>query len=453
MWQRRDNLHGASIRATCVKYPILTQEFSYDTDGKITSGKGFMMDLLKMLENNVNMTATLGFSIDGQFGAKTKNGSFNGMVGMLTRNETDVVVTSLTYTRERNHVIDYTKPIFPKDSVTLYAPLGKGEGLNYSAFVNTFPINVWILIAASFLILSIAFYIISISEINHFHEDTDSESFGLLNSMALSVILAIQLSYNAVVKSISARIMYLSGSFMAYVLFSYYEAVLTAELTTVGAKFNIRNFQDVMKYEYNVIVRHSSSNHEILRSAEEGTAMHNVYYNNMHDNPDQFVTSNEEGVKKIFSQEKTLFFGPEIAMLGVAHRLKKLRFEMKIEIKYFIQSNLISHFCYYHRIDEQFNSQTGWGIQANSEYAELLNHWLHKFDESGARDRIWRNWTYQATEEFGVEDAIVLGYNELTFVFLWIMGGVCISLIFFLGETILHKVRPKTMELQLFNRM
>ena len=337
MWQRRDNLHGASIRATCVKYPILTQEFSYDTDGKITSGKGFMMDLLKMLENNVNMTATLGFSIDGQFGAKTKNGSFNGMVGMLTRNETDVVVASLTYTNERNNVIDYTKPIFPKDSVTLYAPLGKGEGLNYSAFVNTFPINVWILIAASFLILSIAFYIISISEINHFHEDTDSESFGLLNSMALSVILAIQLSYNAVVKSISARIMYLSGSFMAYVLFSYYEAVLTAELTTVGAKFNIRNFQDVMKYEYNVIVRHSSSNHEILRSAEEGTAMHNVYYNNMHDNPDQFVTSNEEGVKKIFSQEKTLFFGPEIAMLGVAHRLKKLRFEMKIEIKYFIQ--------------------------------------------------------------------------------------------------------------------
>ena len=447
MWQRRDNLHGASIRATCVKYPILTQEFSYDTDGKITSGKGFMMDLLKMLENNVNMTATLGFSIDGQFGAKTKNGSFNGMVGMLTRNETDVVVTSLTYTRERNHVIDYTKPIFPKDSVTLHAPLGKGEGLNYSAFVDTFPIFVWILIAASFLILAIVFYIISATDINHFHEDSDSEPFGLLNSIALSVILAIQLSYNVVLKSTSARIIYLSGSIMAYVLFSNYEAGLTAELTTVGAKLNIRNFQDVLNNEYNVIVLHSSSNHEILRSAEEGTAMHNVYYSNMHDYPDQFVTSNKDGVKEIFRREKTLFFGPEIAMLGVAHRLRKLRYEMNSEVKYFInKSNLNTNISYFHRIDEQFNSQTGWGIQANSEYAELLNHWLHKFDESGTRDRIWRNWTYQATEEFGVEDAIVLGYNEVTFVFLWIMGGVVISLIFFLGETIFHKVRPLTVE-------
>ena len=44
-----------------------------------------------------------------------------------------------------------------------------------------------------------------------------------------------------------------------------------------------------------------------------------------------------------------------------------------------------------------------------------------------------------------MEDAIVLGYNEVTFVFLWIMGGVVISLIFFLGETIFHKVRPMTM--------
>ena len=92
MWQRRDNLHGANIRATLVNYPILTQEFSYDTDGKIVSGKGFLMELLKLLEKDVNMTASLSFSIDGKFGAKTKNGSFNGMVGMLTRNETDVVV-------------------------------------------------------------------------------------------------------------------------------------------------------------------------------------------------------------------------------------------------------------------------------------------------------------------------------------------------------------------------
>ena len=101
MWHRRDNLHGAIVRATCVKYPILTPEFYLDSDGDILGGRGFMMDLLQLLEKNVNLTASLSFSIDGQNGGKTKNGSFNGMVGMLTRNETDVVVTSLTYTLGR----------------------------------------------------------------------------------------------------------------------------------------------------------------------------------------------------------------------------------------------------------------------------------------------------------------------------------------------------------------
>ena len=299
--------------------------------------RNLVYDLLTHpVEKNVNMTTSLSISVDGKNGGKTKNGTFNGMVGMLTRNETDVVVTSLTYTWERNQVIDYTKPIFPKDSVTLFAPLGKGEGLNYSGFVNTFPVNVWILTSASLLAIAIAFYIISSSRTNHFHNDWDPESFGLLNSVALSVILAMQLSYNVIVTSTSARIIYLSGSIMAYILFSYYESDLTAQLTTVSAKINIRNFQDIINKKYNVIVLYSSSNHEILRNAEEGTAMQKVYYNTIHDNPDQFVTSISDGVNEMFSREKTLYYGPEISMLGEAHHLQKLREEVNRQDKIYI---------------------------------------------------------------------------------------------------------------------
>ena len=95
----------------------------------------------------------------------------------------------------------------------------------------------------------------------------------------------------------------------------------------------------------------------------------------------------------------------------------------------------------HNRLDEQINAQTGWGIQENSEYSELLNHWLTKFDESGVRGRLWRNWTYKATEEFWAEDPIVLGFNELNFVFWLIFGGIVISIIFFTWEMIVHKMR------------
>ena len=36
------------------------------------------------------------------------------MVGMLLRNETDVVVAGLTYTKGRFAAIDYTVPVFPR---------------------------------------------------------------------------------------------------------------------------------------------------------------------------------------------------------------------------------------------------------------------------------------------------------------------------------------------------
>ena len=48
------------------------------------------------------------------FIGKTKNGTWNGMVGMLLRNETDVVVAGLTYTKGRFAAIDYTVPVFPR---------------------------------------------------------------------------------------------------------------------------------------------------------------------------------------------------------------------------------------------------------------------------------------------------------------------------------------------------
>ena len=73
----------------------------------------------------------------------------------------------------------------------------------------------------------------------------------------------------------------------------------------------------------------------------------------------------------------------------------------------------------------------------------MLNHWLHKLDESGTRERLWTKWTYKATEDFGVEDAIELGFNEITFVFLWILGGIVLALVFFLVEKCAFKVMPR----------
>ena len=50
-----------------------------------------MIDMLEMLEKDVNMTAAMSLTVDGKFGGKTKNGSFNGMVGIKARMTADFV--------------------------------------------------------------------------------------------------------------------------------------------------------------------------------------------------------------------------------------------------------------------------------------------------------------------------------------------------------------------------
>ena len=76
---------------------------------------------------------------------------------------------------------------------------------------------------------------------------------------------------------------------------------------------------------------------------------------------------------------------------------------------------------------------TCWGITKNSEFSGLLNYWLHRFDETGVKDRLWKWWTYKGGEEFGVNEAITLGFENITFPFMFIAVGFvggCILLIF-----------------------
>ena len=59
---------------------------------------------------------------------------------------------------------------------------------------------------------------------------------------------------------------------------------------TAGPGSNpIKNFQDVIDRDINVVARHSTSNHEVLKTAVEGTPMYNYYYDTMHDDPNYFV--------------------------------------------------------------------------------------------------------------------------------------------------------------------
>ena len=86
-------------------------------------------------------------------------------------------------------------------------------------------------------------------------------------------------------------------------------------------------------------------------------------------------------------------------------------------------------------------------MQPNSEYVEAVNFHLAKLDESGATHRLWRLWTYQPLEEFTVEDANSLGYDNIIFPFLFLFfgipGGAFLSLVERLVSRLSGKMKQK----------
>ena len=93
------------------------------------------------------------------------------------------------------------------------------------------------------------------------------------------------------------------------------------------------------------------------------------------------------------------------------------------------------------------NEQIGWGVQPNSEYVDAVNFHLAKLDESGVTYRLWQLWTYQPLEEFGVEDAISLGYDNIIFPFFFLFfgipGGALISLLEWLRSLLCGKSKQE----------
>ena len=85
---------------------------------------------------------------------------------------------------------------------------------------------------------------------------------------------------------------------------------------------------------------------------------------------------------------------------------------------------------------------TGWGIAKNSEFAGMLNHWLSKYDEAGIRDRMWKRWTEKGGEVYWVDDAITLGFENITFPFLFIAEGLAAGAVFLLFEMCIGKKKP-----------
>ena len=310
MWERRMNLERMMIQVATISWPLL-QEVQYDESGKsIIWGSGLFLEPLNILAKRLNFTLKLMDSIDGKWGALDSDGTWNGLIGMLIKDQADIVGAAISWTEARCSVVT-CGTAFSKQVMTLVSSSSNIESeANPWIYVEIFPHGAWYVCCAVIMSISTCFAVINYSGINYMHGKFDSENFTILNGLGLSLTFFRLIYYDVNINCKSTRILFFLSAVSTYLLYIHYTAFLTAS-STYDPKIQINSFRDVISGGYQIVVMENTAQHDLLRYSKQGTAMNEVYKKTMENRPGAFIKSLDK-VQKMLSSKKTLLYESEL---------------------------------------------------------------------------------------------------------------------------------------------
>nr|ARN17847.1 ionotropic receptor 1 [Cephus cinctus] len=140
---RRDPVTGESIK---------------DSNGKEV-WEGYCIDFISELAKGMNFDYEIVIPKSGEFGVKLPNGKWDGLVGDLSRGETDIVVASLTMTSEREEVIDFVAPYFEQSglSIVMRKPV---RATSLFKFMTVLRLEVWLSIVGALTLTGIMIWLL-----------------------------------------------------------------------------------------------------------------------------------------------------------------------------------------------------------------------------------------------------------------------------------------------------
>ncbi|XP_060070631.1 glutamate receptor ionotropic, kainate 1-like [Ylistrum balloti] len=109
---------------------------------------GFCIDMLDHLAISLNFTYRLTMPADGAWGMEFENGSFNGLVGQMQRNEVDLTVAPMSIQTNREAVMDFSYPYYFEPTIMLLKKPDPSE-TKWRTLIDPFTTTVLICIGIS----------------------------------------------------------------------------------------------------------------------------------------------------------------------------------------------------------------------------------------------------------------------------------------------------------------
>ncbi len=327
-------------------------------------------------------------------------------MGQMAGGEADISTGGLSVNTERMRYVDYTDSVSQDFHGIVVGLSNRGQAINIMAYVSIFETASWAVGFLVVLLLATGFAVLSWTKVEAFHRQDDSEAFGFIHGVAVSLITLLQRDYDLILTRNSSRLLFNVTCIYAFLISAYYNAVLTSLMTSRPAVTNIRSFKDINDQNLRVFSWASSSAEIVLKNAPAGSPMHQAYVRVQND-PDVFSAETpEEITDRLLTDFGSVYYGSTIAFVSDP-RLRVLT----------IAEGRISHIAFV--------------LQNQSEFRQLFNFQLQEIRDSGIMPTLLMRWTTEGVEAFdaslSAETASALGYDNLLFPFAVTAVGVVVA--------------------------
>ncbi len=290
--------------------------------------------------------------------------------------------------------------------------------LKFHSYIHVFSMPVWIVLA----IFSIIFSLCLALSLDH-NKKIGRRLTAFLMFLPHYGLALLQMAPSTEGIKLSHNCTHCLMSLFGMIIFIVYTCDMTAEMTT-GEQENLPDtFLGIIEENYEIYIGGGALTETILREANEGSVLNNVYENNVKVYQYPSDGNNEIILNEVLSKPNRAFFG------AVEEYVDDNRFVISKGFKDEIQNSL--HM----------------GYQKNSDLTEFFDFHLTKLIQSGTVDKLIGKWLDQDKPEHDmtgrifVEDARPLGSKNLIFPCLTLLACTVIAFFTLLLELFRNKIK------------
>ncbi|XP_059080425.1 glutamate receptor ionotropic, delta-2-like isoform X2 [Tigriopus californicus] len=269
----QSDLRGVFLRVSILPYfPLVNLE--------LPDVNGYFVDVLNILADLMHFQVVYQKPPDGRWGSKNDDGTWNGMVGDLTNNKSDISIGGLSITEDRFQVIDFTHSLIDDDVTLNYRVLEPAE-LNFHAFFQVFQSGTWISIGVAFILIVIGLCLTN---------QMGPNKLGILRSCEITWVNFILRDPNghdhfaSTSTLFSYKIWFAIMSLFSLIVMTVYTGDLTSKMTASGPVDDLTSFQDIIDRKWQLLIRPGTSVYDNAALSPVGSALQKVLQDQTFDN-------------------------------------------------------------------------------------------------------------------------------------------------------------------------